>query len=155
VRADALPPPPEDRPVHTSGPATLPRDECLSLLRGNSVGRLAFVVDGWPVVLPVNYLVDGEDIVLRTDPGTKLSSVQSDAQVSFQVDAADRLFRSGWSVLVYGVASEINDDQEIEHLRGALRSWAGGAKDYWIRVQAVQISGRRLPKGWQYPHSTR
>jgi nitroimidazol reductase NimA-like FMN-containing flavoprotein (pyridoxamine 5'-phosphate oxidase superfamily) len=30
-------------------------DECLDLLRANSVGRIAVVVEEFPVVLPVNY----------------------------------------------------------------------------------------------------
>jgi nitroimidazol reductase NimA-like FMN-containing flavoprotein (pyridoxamine 5'-phosphate oxidase superfamily) len=45
----------------------LNRFECDRLLRSNRVGRIGFVADGWPTVLPVNYVMDGDSVVLRTD----------------------------------------------------------------------------------------
>ena len=45
------------------------RARCLELLRADEIGRLAVVADGGPLILPVNYRVDGESIVFRTDPG--------------------------------------------------------------------------------------
>jgi len=130
----------------------LAREECWSLLRDTSVGRLAFVVDGWPVVLPVNFILDGEEILIRTAPGAKLASARSPAQVSLQADSTEVLYRSGWSVLVFGCATEITDAAELIRVSSLpLRSWAGGDKLYWIRIRPVQVTGRRLPRAWQYP----
>jgi len=41
---------------------------------GSGADRLGFVVDGRPVVLPINDALDGNDVVIRADPGTKLAS---------------------------------------------------------------------------------
>ena len=134
---------------------TLNRSECNELLRANHVGRLGFVNDGWPTILPVNYVLDGDDIIIRTDSGTKFASVRHGAEVSFELDHIDSLYRSGWSVLVHGYATEVVDDDELEHLRGlGLRAWHQGVKPFWIRIAPVLVTGRRLPKGWQYPEPT-
>jgi Pyridoxamine 5'-phosphate oxidase len=45
--------------------------ECLALLTSHRVGRVAVVVDGQPVILPVNYRTDDGTVVFRTDAGTK------------------------------------------------------------------------------------
>ncbi|MGH9248153.1 MAG: pyridoxamine 5'-phosphate oxidase family protein [Acidimicrobiales bacterium] len=47
-------------------------DECLRLLAGDEIGRLAVISGNTPIVLPVNYALDGETVVFRTDSGTKL-----------------------------------------------------------------------------------
>jgi nitroimidazol reductase NimA-like FMN-containing flavoprotein (pyridoxamine 5'-phosphate oxidase superfamily) len=133
----------------------LNRYECARLLRDNHVGRIGFLNDGWPAILPVNYVVDGDDIVIRTDSGTKFAAMRHGAEVAFEVDAIDPLYRSGWSVLVYGTASEVVDDAEVAHLGTlGLRAWHHGVKPFWIRIAPVLVTGRRLPKAWQYPEPT-
>jgi nitroimidazol reductase NimA-like FMN-containing flavoprotein (pyridoxamine 5'-phosphate oxidase superfamily) len=54
----------------------LPRDECIRLLATNelSLGRVAFVDQGRPVVLPVNYRVRDSAVIFRTDAGSKLDA---------------------------------------------------------------------------------
>lgn len=147
----AFPPPPGDH-TQERAPQVLGPDECWSLLRATSVGRVAFVIDGWPVVLPVNYLIDGKEILIRTAPGAKLASARSTVQVSLQADSTESVYRSGWSVLVFGHASEITDANELRRVNALpLRSWAGGDKLYWIKIRPEQITGRRLPRAWQYP----
>ena len=47
-------------PLDPLGIEKIPREECLRLLERESfVGRVGFVVDGRPMVLPVNYLAEG------------------------------------------------------------------------------------------------
>ena len=48
------------------------RDERVRLLETERVGRLAFLVGAEIVSLPVNYAVDGDVVVFRTNPGAKL-----------------------------------------------------------------------------------
>lgn len=67
----------------------LDRDECLRLLAGDEVGRLAVVEGRMPVVFPVNYALDGDTIVIRTDAGTKLGAAGR-APACFEVDCLDR-----------------------------------------------------------------
>src|SRR5438309_2496840 len=96
----------------------LSRQECIELLRTKAVvGRLAFVSEGLPVVLPVNYIADARSVVFYTAPGSKLTAVLSGAPVAFEVDDSQPLYHSGWSVLVRGTAHEVTDISEIEQLR--------------------------------------
>src|SRR4029453_19307331 len=84
-----------------TGLEVLDHDECLRLLAADEVGRLALVDGGAPVVFPVNYGLDGEAIVFRTAPGTKLA-VGPRGPVAFEVDAFDRTTRTGWSIVATG-----------------------------------------------------
>lgn len=125
----------------------LTREECLELLQYKSfVGRVAFVIDGEPLILPVNYLAEAEAIVFCTAPGTKLSALGGGARVAFEVDSSRPLYHSGWSVVVRGEAREVTGPQELEKLRHSpLRSWAVSPGEHWVRISIDEISGRRLP----------
>src|SRR5262245_7840417 len=157
ARPPALSPPPGDPTGVSSRPAVLGRAECDELLRVHSVGRIVFVVDGWPVVLPVNYTFDGDDIVIRTDARTRLAAVTRwTAPVVLEVDAPVTHFKSGWSVLAHGVAEEVRDRDELARLQSLpLEPWAGGVREHWIRIRVLQVTGRRLPEQGRYPHSYR
>ena len=134
----------------------LTQKECWALVKQAALGRLAFVMDDWPLVMPVNYLVDGPDVVIRSDPGRKLTAARQQVQATLQVDSIDRLHRSGWSVLVFGIATAVDDAEEVARLDGlGLRSWAASDRASWIRLLPVQITGRRLPRAWSYPDPIR
>lgn len=124
----------------------LSEDECLELLAAHSVGRIAVVADGHPVIFPVNYVLEGRTVAFRTDPGTKLDWA-SMGRVAFEIDAADPVAREGWSVVVQGVGREVTDaiDAWSERVTGhVLEPWAGGAKEHWIAVSTPTITGRRI-----------
>jgi len=54
----------------------LSRDDGLRLLAyGSYVGHVGFVREGRPMILPVNYIVDNECVVFRTNTGTQLSEL--------------------------------------------------------------------------------
>ena len=124
----------------------LSRDESMELLQYHSfVGRLAFVVAGRPMVLPVNYVADQAGVVFCTAEGSVLSFLGEGAAVAFEVDDSRPLEHSGWSVLVQGTAQAVTDLEELEGLRrGPLRSWAAPAPQVWVRIAMDAISGRRL-----------
>jgi len=116
------------------------REECILLLRRCTVGRVAVNVDGTaPLVVPVNYVVDDDDIVFRTDGGTKLAAVGRGA-MSFEIDDIDHGHHAGWSVLVRGTA-RVTD--EWENRNAELESWAGD-KSHWVRLAIEDVSGRRI-----------
>jgi nitroimidazol reductase NimA-like FMN-containing flavoprotein (pyridoxamine 5'-phosphate oxidase superfamily) len=116
-------------------------EECFELLSHCTVGRIAVNVDHLgPLVVPVNFVLDGDVVVFRTDEGTKLRLLEKGA-VSFEVDSIDHLHQVGWSVLVRGVGYEA-DDWEVKHLD--LRPWAGGAKAHWVRLIPGVVTGRRI-----------
>ena len=140
-----------------SGLEELNPGECLYLLAGNTIGRVGFVAHGLPHVLPVNYTFDGADLVIRTDARSKLAAeTHHPAPVVLEVDAPNTVFKSGWSVLAHGIASEVRDRDELARLRALpLEPWAAGVRDHWIRIRVVQMTGRRLAEQARYPHSWR
>jgi nitroimidazol reductase NimA-like FMN-containing flavoprotein (pyridoxamine 5'-phosphate oxidase superfamily) len=127
----------------------LTRDECIELLRSHPLfGRIGYVVEGVPVILPVNFVVDGESVVFTTAKGSKLSWLSSHSRIAFQADHGRPLDRSGWSVLVRGTAHEVTDPAELEALQqGPLHSWAVPSAEHWVRISFDEISGRRLERG--------
>ena len=119
----------------------LSRDECLQLLGTLSIGRIAVpTAQGSPLVVPVNYVLDDEVVVFRTGPGSKLHGLRQHP-VSFQVDSIDPLRRTGWSVLVQGVAYEATPF-EVKQL--TVEPWTGGEKQHWVRLIPLEVSGRRI-----------
>ena len=121
-------------------------EECRSLLGQHHVGRLAVVVDGAPLVFPVNYVFDGRRVAIRSDPGSKLTAADL-GRVAFEIDGIDEDGRRGWSVLVQGVGHDVTDAlDEVSELIRALPvdPWAPGEKAHWIRIDATSVTGRRV-----------
>lgn len=123
-----------ERPTDHAGLDVLPFGDCLRLLAPAPVGRIGFCADGEVMVLPVNHAVDGQDVVLRTARGSKLSAAQGQTVVAFDADAYDPQTRSGWSVLVNGRAEVVDEDAEIQRLgRLGLHPWASAVdRPFWI-----------------------
>jgi len=63
-------------PTDHAGLEILPFDVCLRLLATVPVGRVSFLADGEIVVLPVNHIIDDQDLVFRTAYGSKLSAAE-------------------------------------------------------------------------------
>jgi uncharacterized protein len=121
-------------------------DECRRLLAADEVGRLAIVDGGSPALFPVNYALDGDAIVFRTAPGTKLSE-GTRGRVAFEVDDFDREARTGWSVIVVGRLEEVTeyDSRTLERVTSLpVEPWTGGEKSHWMRLVPSRISGRRI-----------
>jgi len=128
-----------------TGLEALGQDECLRLLRGQGVGRVAVVAGGRPLIFPVNYVVDGTTIVFRTDEGAKLDGVTSGFNAAFEIDGTDGLYHTGWSVMVSGAGRHVVDATEIAALSELpLRPWAPGEKAHWVRIRPDTITGRRI-----------
>ena len=125
----------------------LTHSECVAFLDQEEVGRIAWTAESRPTLVPVNYAWDGEAIVVRTDPGTKLLALH-EAEVAFEIDRIDRNRKEGWSVVVQGTAIETPLDQWPASARRPdelyLQPWAPGAKMHWVRVLPRVISGRRI-----------
>ena len=130
-----------------AGLEILPFDRCLQLLATVPIGRVSFFADGEIVVLPVNYLVDGQDPVFITARGSKLSAAEGQDLVAFEADGYDERTQSGWSVLVNGRAQAVYDDDEIRRLNHlGLHPWVTTVdRPFWIRIRPTSISGRRTP----------
>jgi uncharacterized protein len=122
------------------------RDECLRLLADDEIGRLAVVAGNTAVVLPVNYALDGETVVFRTDPDTKLDHGPR-ARASFEVDSFDREQHTGWSVVATGRLEEVTlyDAATYDRVRRlAVDPWVAGDKAHWMRLVPDRVTGRRV-----------
>lgn len=128
-----------------TGIEILDRQACLALLGGEVVGRVGVVDHGAPRILPVNYVLDGDAVVFRTAPGTKLDDGPR-APACFEIDAFDRAARTGWSVLVLGRLEEVTPyDRAWQHVQQLpIDPWASGTKDHVLRLRPDVISGRRV-----------
>ena len=127
----------------------LDREECRLLLGSRYLGRVAVPGPDAPVVLPVCYALDGDAVVFQTGVGTKLDAAVAGRVVSFEVDDADPLFHRGWSVLVTGHASVVEDPAVLARIeRLPVRRWVPGGPTRWVRVPLERVSGRRIvPRG--------
>jgi nitroimidazol reductase NimA-like FMN-containing flavoprotein (pyridoxamine 5'-phosphate oxidase superfamily) len=126
-----------------SGIEVINADECRRLLAEDVIGRVAVVIGATPMILPVNYAVDGEDIIMRTMPGSRLDIGQGHA--AFEVDSFDRATQSGWSVLFTGELEEVTgyeakDMQRLQEL--PVHPWAPGDRDLWLRLRPRFVTGR-------------
>lgn len=129
-----------ERTLRTLGPA-----ECFDLLEPGGVGRVGFQSAEGIMMLPVNFAVTEATIIVRTAPDTLLA-LHADDHVSFEVDHIDEALHEGWSVLVQGHAHKVTDEREVMRLEDGmhLESWAGGARDVYVRIAPTRISGRRI-----------
>ena len=117
--------------------------ECLRLLGSRSVGRLAYVARaGVPDIAPVNYALDGRDLLVRTGPGPKLQAAERREVVAFEVDDLDDDAHSGWSVVVVGRAERLSPDQAAAV--AAPEPWSNGPRRHVVRIRPTRITGRRL-----------
>jgi nitroimidazol reductase NimA-like FMN-containing flavoprotein (pyridoxamine 5'-phosphate oxidase superfamily) len=120
--------------------------DCFLLLKSVPVGRIGFGARGEVVMLPVNFMVDGQDVVFRTGAGSKLSAIEVGQYVGFEADSYDTAAVTGWSVVVNGLAEVVDDEEEAARLDTlGLSSWGGGPSGrVWVRIRPSSITGRRI-----------
>jgi len=120
--------------------------ECRQYLADGGVGRFLFVEPGrGPVAMPVNFRMDGDDVVFRTSSGGSVSAGLHERRVSFDVDHLDDTLGEGWSVLLTGKAHVITEPAALAHAEALhIEPWAGGDKPVYVRLTASQMTGRRI-----------
>ena len=128
-------------------PETLDRRACVERLASVAIGRVAWAApSGTVVVLPVNFVLDGQAIVFSTGPGDKLTAVREGRPVSFEADDVERAVQTGWSVLVIGAAEVIDDPQEVHRIEQLqLHTWALVPDRFFVRLPLTEVTGRVLP----------
>ena len=124
----------------------LTQAECWQLLAGQPVGRIGVTTRTGPEVYPVNYVVEDEAVLFRTDPGGKLASLTGSPAVCFEIDHVDTEARTGWSVLVKGPARQLHPNEREQAAGLPLDYWAVGPKPHWVRIDPTEVTGRRI---WQ------
>jgi len=132
----------------------LERGECMRLLAGAGVGRVVFSSDCLPVAVPVNIAVVGDAVVFSTGFGGKLEAASRGEVLAIEADEIDRVYYTGWSVLVTGVAEVVPDPGPAGWAEPLLSpSWLGRPDARLVRLPATVVSGRRLEWVATAPHS--
>ena len=135
-----------DHPARPGDLVPIQRTECVELLADAMFVRIGFIVDGRPMILPVNHVMHQGAVYFRTGPGSKLGTAAADGFVAVEADEGDEDRRIGWSVVAHGPASIVTDEAEAESLHGlSFEPWAlPDDRAFWVRVDVQDISGRRI-----------
>lgn len=120
-------------------------EDCLELLRGENVGRVALTARALPIVLPVNFAVLEGDIVWRCAQGTKLNDASAGFVVAFEVDHFES-DHQGWSVMIQGLAHVSTEEEELARVSQLpLESWSlDGMADRYVRLVPNVMTGTRI-----------
>ncbi len=118
--------------------------ECFEYLQLCGVGRVAFAAQDLAVVLPVNYAMDGQEIVFLTDSGSKLQAVQAGLLLTFEVDHVGEDGLS-WSVLATGPAWSSADPDIIERVRSlGVHPPGPEPRTHAVGIAVRLVTGRRF-----------
>jgi nitroimidazol reductase NimA-like FMN-containing flavoprotein (pyridoxamine 5'-phosphate oxidase superfamily) len=129
----------------TAGLERLTRAECFALLRSVPIGRIVFTEAALPAIQPLNFVVDGEDVIIRTKAGSKLATAARSAVVAFEVDQYDEETFTGWDVVLIGRAHAVSDpDDQARLAQLPLVPWAVGSRSHFIRIVPEIVRGRRI-----------
>ena len=130
----------------------LDQEECRDLLKSGTLGRLATAAGGEADIYPVNYYSDGDSILIRTAPGTKLLELTVHDSVAFETDGYTD--DEAWSVVAHGRARQLEHQAEIDEAdRAPLQPWIPTLKYRYVHIDVTQLSGRRFrrepePERW-------
>lgn len=127
-----------------NGLEILSRDECLRLLTTMSLGRVGVTSGALPAVLPVNFCFSDEQVLIRTSTGSKLDAALRDCVVAFEVDDFNPMNHTGWSVMVTGVAHELDSVEHPSTQIAPLARWAPLGEGHTISIPTDIVSGRRI-----------
>lgn len=134
-------------PVPEHGPGLEILDDviCRHLLEAAHIGRLGFTSSLLPVVLPVNFVVDGDSVVIATESPSVLRAAVGGHVACIEVDDHDALTHEGWSVLATGRLREVTDRDELAFVEALpLAPWRHLPQPRYVRLPIELLSGRRL-----------
>ncbi|MEO6086859.1 MAG: pyridoxamine 5'-phosphate oxidase family protein [Umezawaea sp.] len=126
-----------------SGLLTLSEAKSLSLLSSVPFGRVGFSRDALPAIRPVNHVVDRGSIIIRTHLGAAVLSAVG-MVVAYEADSIDPVTRTGWSVIVVGVAKRVFDIDEAARFECVLKPWVRETMDHVIRIVPEVVTGFEL-----------
>ncbi|MFJ6549398.1 MULTISPECIES: pyridoxamine 5'-phosphate oxidase family protein [unclassified Microbacterium] len=122
----------------------LDEQQSYELLATTTVGRIGFVDDGRVEIHPMNFVVSGHDLLLRTSPDGHLAALSREsAEVSFEVDYHDPIGGLGWSVLMHGTLSRV-PEEEAAGAAARVHPWAGDDRDLPLTFRIERITGRSV-----------
>lgn len=92
----------------------LSREEALAILADAPVAHIAMISAGAPYVTPMSFVMDEDTILFRTTAGRKLDALRVDPRVCIEASKFDHESGEWASVIVTGVAIEVDDPKRGE-----------------------------------------
>ncbi len=123
--------------------SALTEEHCWQLLASSRVARVAFVEDGLPQLVVLNYRPEGRDLLFQTNEQSRLAARTAGGDalaVAAEVDSSSVSERSGWSVIASGSLSRTTAD-DIER---APVPWRPEAVGVLLRMRVTRIDGRHV-----------
>jgi hypothetical protein len=150
-RNPANPEPREPATIWDAQVEQLDEAECMRLISGGGVGRLAYSGRLGLMVLPVKYMLHEGSIVVRapldstTDADLRTGIRGADYKVTFEIDQVVSDREEGWFVLIQGPAHHVHTRDDC------LAAWSLGPEssawhtlEHFVRITPSMIVGRRL-----------
>ena len=107
--------------------------------------RLATAAGGEADIFPVNFYSDGDSILIRTAPGTKLLELTVHDSVAFETDGWTD--DEAWSVIAHGRARQLERQSEIDEAEKApLQPWIPTLKYRFVHIDIDRMTGRRFAR---------
>jgi hypothetical protein len=111
----------------------------------DGIARVVWSGPEGPAILPVNFTVADGFLWFQTTEGSRLARQCADQRVLVEVDDIDPASHTGWSVVVSGLATCVPPDED-PGLLGGLLVWPSGPRDLLVKVEADELTGRRLAR---------
>jgi hypothetical protein len=113
--------------------------QCMALLRTCHTGRLALSYQALPVILPADYRIEGDQVIVHVADGSRWADQARGSVLAFQVDQLAALDGPVWSVLVVGIAQALAADPVPPSGVG----WFGQVATAAFAIPTEVLSGRR------------
>lgn len=117
-------------------------DDVKSLLVNSEVGVLGTTsVNGFPYLTPLNYVFYKEKIYFHSAmKGGKIDNIEKDSKVSFCVVSDVKLLREEFdtdykSVILFGKAHEVLDDEKSDALKAFIDKYSPGFEDKGVEYK--------------------
>jgi uncharacterized protein len=122
----------------------LPYHDCVALLGATQVGRVVFTLGALPAIVPVTFAVQRDALIVFTTADTQVAGAANRGVIAFEVDDVDPVTRTGWSVVVTGIAETVTDPCERARIHADSAPWIPGPNDVLIRLPFTLVAGRRI-----------
>jgi hypothetical protein len=141
-------------PFDQHGSDVIDEEECRRLLAlagaSGRVGRLAINGTDAPFVIPVNYSVHDEMILIRLRPGFAAHHLDG-TTVTFEIDHVEPYSKEGWSVEVQGPARLLTYDEVARLGRNIPRPLVMNPGLRVFSIRPERISGRSIRHDYEGP----
>ena len=125
-------------------PEPLEPRECIRLLRLADVGHLALSSGALPMIVPVNYSVGHDVVLVRTTATARLKAATDQTVVAFEANGIDDDVHAAWTVTIAGIAREATTEEQAAVDGATLPDWIAPDADRVIAISLERIAGQRI-----------